>query len=87
LYRDVELPVAEVLYRMERSGILIDVFALAKQSEELGRQVCIELQAEAHALAGQPFNLEFAQAACRNSVRQAGLAGGEKDAVGRAIHR
>ncbi len=56
LYRDVELPVAEVLYRMERSGILIDVFALAKQSEELGRRL-LELQAEAHALAGQPFNL------------------------------
>ncbi len=56
LYRDIELPVAEVLYRMERNGILIDVFALAKQSEELGRRL-LELEAEAHALAGQPFNL------------------------------
>ena len=56
LYRDVELPVAEVLYRMERNGILIDVFALAKQSEELGRRL-MQLEGEAHALAGQPFNL------------------------------
>jgi DNA polymerase-1 len=56
LYRDVELPVTEVLYRMERNGILIDVFALAKQSDELGRRL-LELESEAHALAGQPFNL------------------------------
>ncbi|MFY9329339.1 MAG: 5'-3' exonuclease H3TH domain-containing protein, partial [Georgfuchsia sp.] len=56
LYRDVELPVAEVLYRMERNGILIDVFALAKQSDELGRRL-MELEREAHELAGQPFNL------------------------------
>ena len=56
LYRDVELPVAEVLYRMERNGILIDVFALAKQSDELGRRL-MELERQAHELAGQPFNL------------------------------
>ncbi|MFY9329109.1 MAG: DNA polymerase I, partial [Georgfuchsia sp.] len=56
LYRDVELPVAEVLYRMERNGILIDVFALAKQSDELGRGL-MELERQAHQLAGQSFNL------------------------------
>jgi DNA polymerase-1 len=56
LYRDVELPVAEVLFRMERNGILIDVFALAKQSDELGRRL-MELERQAHELAGQPFNL------------------------------
>ena len=56
LYRDIELPVAEVLFRMERNGVLIDVFALASQSEELGRRM-VELEAEARALAGQPFNL------------------------------
>jgi len=39
LYRDIELPVAEVLYRMERTGVLIDVFALAQQSDELGRRL------------------------------------------------
>jgi DNA polymerase-1 len=56
IYRDIELPVAEVLYRMERNGMLIDVFALAQQSEELGRRL-MALEQEAHVLAGQPFNL------------------------------
>lgn len=56
IYRDIELPVAEVLYRMERHGMLIDVFALAGQSEELGRKL-LSLEAEAQQLAGQPFNL------------------------------
>jgi DNA polymerase-1 len=56
LYRDIELPVADVLFRMERNGILVDVFALAQQSEELGRKM-LTLEGEAHQLAGQPFNL------------------------------
>ncbi len=56
LYREIELPVAEVLFRMERHGVLIDVFALAQQSEELGRRM-LALEAEAQTLAGQPFNL------------------------------
>jgi DNA polymerase I len=56
LYRDIELPVTDILFRMERNGILIDVFALAAQSDELGRKM-LALEAEAQQLAGQPFNL------------------------------
>ncbi|MDI6746205.1 MAG: DNA polymerase I [Rhodocyclaceae bacterium] len=56
LYRDIELPVAEILFRMERSGVLIDTAALAQQSDALGRRL-MAIEAEAHALAGQPFNL------------------------------
>lgn len=56
LYHEIELPVAEVLYGMERTGVLIDVFALAQQSDELGRRL-LQLEQEAHQLAGQPFNL------------------------------
>ena len=56
LYRDLELPVAEVLFRMERNGVLIDAAALAQQSDELGRKI-MALEAEAQQLAGQPFNL------------------------------
>ncbi|MDD5175922.1 MAG: DNA polymerase I [Sterolibacterium sp.] len=56
IYRNIELPLAEVLFCMERDGVLIDVFALAQQSDELGRRL-MELEAQAHAAAGQPFNL------------------------------
>jgi DNA polymerase-1 len=56
LYRDVELPAMEVLFEMERNGVLIDDFLLAQHSQELGQRLA-ELEKEAHALAGQPFNL------------------------------
>ncbi|ANQ86760.1 DNA polymerase I [Azoarcus olearius] len=56
LYRDVELPTLQVLFEMERTGVLIDPFLLAQHGEELGRRL-LGLEAEAHVLAGQPFNL------------------------------
>ncbi|MHB1360493.1 MAG: DNA polymerase I [Rhodocyclaceae bacterium] len=56
LYRDIELPVAEILFRMERTGVLIDTAALAQQSDALGHRL-MAIETEAHALAGQPFNL------------------------------
>ena len=56
LYRELELPVAEVLFRIERNGVLIDANALSVQSNELGLKL-MALENEAYALAGQPFNL------------------------------
>lgn len=56
LYRDIEMPALEVLFDMERTGVLIDAFLLAQHSEQLGRRLH-ELEREAHAQAGQPFNL------------------------------
>lgn len=72
LYRDIELPVAEILYRMERNGVLIDVFALAQQSEELGRKL-MALEAEAHQLAGGPFNLASPKQLCEILFERQGL--------------
>ncbi|QBJ78262.1 DNA polymerase I [Aquitalea sp. USM4] len=56
IYRDIELPVAEVLFRMERNGVLIDRDQLAAQSHQLGTQM-LQLESQAYELAGQPFNL------------------------------
>ena len=56
IYRQIEMPVRDVLFRMERNGILIDSVLLAKQSRELGERV-VALEQQAHQLAGQPFNL------------------------------
>ena len=53
---DLEIQSSESLYRIERNGVLIDAPMLARQSAELGARI-VQLEAEAHALAGQPFNL------------------------------
>lgn len=56
IYRDIELPVARVLTRMERHGVLIDSERLRQHSAELGKKL-MQLEEEAHQLAGMPFNL------------------------------
>ena len=56
VYRQIELPVAEILFRMERTGVLLDRNLLAVQSGELGRKM-LELEQRAYQEAGQPFNL------------------------------
>jgi DNA polymerase I len=56
IYTQIEMPVRQVLFRMERNGILIDAQLLAAQSRELGERV-MALEQQAHQLAGQPFNL------------------------------
>ena len=56
MYQNMELPVAQVLFEMERNGVLIDKNELAQQSHELGTQL-LALEQQAYAAAGQPFNL------------------------------
>jgi DNA polymerase-1 len=56
LFETVELPLMGVLSRMERIGVKVDADMLKRQSAELGRRI-MELEREAHTLAGQPFNL------------------------------
>ncbi|MCY7317834.1 MAG: DNA polymerase I, partial [Ramlibacter sp.] len=53
---DLEMRSSEALYRVERNGVLIDGPMLARQSGELGARM-MQLEQDAHALAGQPFNL------------------------------
>ena len=56
LYRDLELPLVPVLADLERAGVRLDVAALAAQSVAMDTQLSA-LQAEIHALAGEPFNI------------------------------
>ena len=53
---ELEIASSEALYRIERNGVLIDAPTLAAQSHELGQRI-LQLEKEAHELAGQPFNL------------------------------
>ncbi len=56
IYEDIELPTAQVLFEMERCGVLIDRELLGAQSRELGARIA-DLEIRAQEAAGQPFNL------------------------------
>lgn len=56
IYRNIEMPTLQVLYDMERHGVLLDRDRLRAQSQQLAEQLQ-ELERQAHELAGQPFNL------------------------------
>jgi DNA polymerase-1 len=56
VYGSIELPVREVLFRMERDGVLVDAAQLDAMSHELGQKM-LDLEGKAHKEAGQPFNL------------------------------
>jgi DNA polymerase-1 len=56
IYRDIELPTAVTLQKIERNGVLINKDLLATQSHEIGKRL-LELEQKAYELAEQPFNL------------------------------
>jgi DNA polymerase I len=56
IYSSIEMPTREVLFRMEREGVLIDAAVLSAQSRTLGERMMI-LEEGAYKEAGQPFNL------------------------------
>ncbi len=57
VYETIEQPLVPVLYRMERTGVLVDRELLKIQSSELAARM-LELQAQAHAEAGGVFNVD-----------------------------
>jgi DNA polymerase-1 len=56
VYEHIEMPTSVILGRIERHGVLIDVARLAQQSRELAERM-VDLERQAHELAGQPFNM------------------------------
>ena len=56
VYESIERPLVPVLLGMEEAGVLLDTKMLGKQSSELAKRM-LELETEAHELAGGPFNL------------------------------
>ena len=54
--KELEIPLIPVLARMEQAGVLIDGKLLLQQSGELAKRM-LELEEQAHDVAGQPFNL------------------------------
>ena len=56
VYQDIELPVSRVLFRMERTGVLIDAGLLREQSRQLAQRIA-DLERQATEIAGTTFNL------------------------------
>ncbi|HXX83884.1 MAG TPA: DNA polymerase I [Casimicrobiaceae bacterium] len=56
VYSVIEIPTSEVLFRMERAGVLIDAGLLGTQGRNLGERIGA-LEQQAFQAAGQPFNL------------------------------
>lgn len=56
IFEDIELPLIDVLTKIETNGALIDADILHEQSAQLSSRL-IELEQQAHDVAGQVFNL------------------------------
>ncbi len=56
LLNDVEIPLIQVLEKMESTGIFVDAAILKQLSKEVGKEI-EKLQEEIYLLAGCPFNL------------------------------
>ena len=60
LYREIELPLVDVLLEMQQTGVKIDMTALQKVSDELSAQIS-DLSAQIYKQAGENFNINSPQ--------------------------
>jgi DNA polymerase-1 len=84
LYADIELPLARVLARMEKVGVLIDSVELGRLSGLMESEIA-RLTAEIHALAGKPFNVSSPQQLGRILFEDLGLPAPVKYGRGKTI--
>ncbi|MDA0360018.1 MAG: DNA polymerase I [Proteobacteria bacterium] len=56
IYRDIELPAMEILFEIERFGVLVDAASLDKQTIDLSERIQV-IEKEAFEEAGSNFNL------------------------------
>lgn len=56
VYREIELPLVEILFDMERTGVRIDLAALDKAGREMEKELT-RLTGEIYKLAGEEFNI------------------------------
>lgn len=83
LYEALEIPLIDVLARMERIGVRVDAAALRQQSGELAKRLW-ELEQQAHDLAGERFNLGSPKQLQAILFERMGLPVGKKTATGQA---
>jgi DNA polymerase-1 len=81
VYETLERPLPPVLADMEQAGIKVDPDRLRQLSHAFGTRMA-ELEAEAHRLAGRPFNLGSPKQIGDILFGELGLSGGKKTATG-----
>ncbi len=83
LHDDMELPLASILARMEVTGIGLDPEALHGVGADLEQRIAA-LEAEAHDIAGHPFNLGSVPQLAKVLYDELGLAAGRRIKTGRS---
>src|SRR5919201_3452319 len=81
LYREIEMPLTEVLVAMETAGVKIDTYRMGEITARLADRV-EELEARAHDLAGEEFMLGSTQQVARILFEKLGLTAGRKGKTG-----
>jgi len=81
LFHQVEMPLVDVLTRMEWRGIRIDAPFLGELSVQLGKKLVI-LEEKIHDLAGGPFNINSPKQLGEVLFEKLGLAKGKKTKTG-----
>ena len=72
VYRDIEMPLVQVLERIEANGVLVDMEELRRQGADLSRRM-LEAQQKATGLAGRGFNLDSPKQLCALLFDELGL--------------
>jgi DNA polymerase-1 len=81
VYETLERPLVPVLVAMERAGVKVDVAILRRLSGEFAQRMAA-LEAQAHAIAGHPFNLGSPKQISEILFEKGGMAGGRKTKTG-----
>jgi DNA polymerase I len=81
LYREIELPLIEVLGAMEDAGVKIDTYRMGEITARLADRI-EELETHAHELAGEEFMLGSTQQVARILFEVLGLTAGRKGKTG-----
>ncbi|MEI3292533.1 MAG: DNA polymerase [Thomasclavelia ramosa] len=81
LYKDVEMPVAKILARMEFQGAKVDYVVLKQLEEQFGREINI-LEKEIHTLANREFNIASPKQLGEVLFEDLGLPNGKKTKTG-----
>jgi len=77
LFTDLEMPLMEILTRMERYGVLLDCGFLKQLSDDFGHQMAL-LEERIHEMAETPFNINSPKQLGEILFEKLGLATGKK---------